>query len=191
MLLLAGLGNVGPEYARHRHNVGFMAIDRIHAKYGFGPFRRRFQSMTADGELAAIKTLLVKPTTYMNESGRAIGEAVQFFKLAPENVVVIHDEIALASGKLRVKKGGGTAGNKGIKSIDEHIGPDFRRVRIGIGHPGEKSQVASYVLHEFAKADQDWLDPLLDAIAEYAPLLAAGRDDQFMNKISLAFENGL
>ena len=191
MLLLAGLGNIGPEYARHRHNVGFMAIDRIHAKYGFGPFRRRFHAMTAEGELAAVKTLLLKPTTYMNESGRAIGEAAQFFKLAPKEIVVIHDEIALNAGKLRVKKGGGTAGNKGIKSIDDHIGPEFRRVRIGVGHPGEKSEVASFVLHDFAKADQTWLDPLLDAIAEHAPLLAAGRDDQFMNKISLAAPNGL
>lgn len=186
MLLLAGLGNPGAEHAHQRHNAGFMAVDRVHRAHGFQPFRARFQALTADGVLGSTRALLLKATTYYNETGRAIAEAMRFFKLTPADVVVIHDEIALEPAKLKVKTGGGSAGNNGIKSVEAHCGPDFRRVRIGIGHPGHKDLVQSFVLHDFSKAERAWLDPLLDAIAENAPLLAAGRDDAFMNKVTLA-----
>ena len=145
-LLLAGLGNPGAEYARNRHNAGFMALDTIHASYTFGPWRSRFHGVVSEGELAGRKTYLLKPTTFMNESGRSVGAAVQFFKLPHSAVVVIHDEIALAAGKLKVKTGGGDAGNNGARSVTAALGPDYRRVRIGIGHPGEKHRVSGHVL---------------------------------------------
>jgi PTH1 family peptidyl-tRNA hydrolase len=186
MLLIVGLGNPGRRYAGHRHNVGFMAADEIHRRHRFSAWRARFESELSEGSFAGEKAFLLKPATYMNESGRAVGQAMRFFKLAPADVVVIYDELDLPPGKLRMKAGGGTAGHKGLKSIEAHIGKDFRRMRIGIGHPGAKELVNGYVLHDFAKADRDWLDPLLTAIAENAPLLARGEDASFMNRVHLA-----
>jgi PTH1 family peptidyl-tRNA hydrolase len=184
-LLLAGLGNPGAEYARNRHNAGFMALDTIHASYDFGPWRARFHGVISEGVLGGRKTYLLKPATYMNDSGKAVGEAVRFFKLPLAAVVVIHDEIALAAAKLKVKAGGGDAGNNGLRSITPAIGPDYRRVRIGIGHPGEKHRVSGHVLGNFTKADEDWLVPVLSAIAEAAPFLARDDDNGFMNKVTL------
>ena len=184
-LLLAGLGNPGSEYARNRHNAGFMALDTIHASYTFGPWRSRFHGLVSEGELGGRKTYLIKPTTFMNESGRAVGAAVAFFKLPLSAVVVIHDEIALVAGKLKVKTGGGDAGNNGARSVTAAIGPDYRRVRVGIGHPGEKHRVSGHVLGNFTKADEDWLVPMLSAITEAAPLLAKDDDSGFMNKVTL------
>jgi PTH1 family peptidyl-tRNA hydrolase len=184
-LLIAGLGNPGAEYARNRHNAGFMALDTIHASYRFGPWRTRFHGQISEGDFAGRKTYLLKPSTFMNESGRALGEAVHFFKLPLSAVVVIHDEIALEAAKLKVKTGGGDAGNNGARSITAAIGPDYRRVRIGIGHPGEKHRVSGHVLGNFSKADEDWLVPMLSAIAEAAPLLAKDDDSGFMNKVTL------
>ncbi len=185
MLLLVGLGNPGPDYARHRHNVGFMAADAIAAKHGFGPERRKFRGFLREGTLGGEKCLILKPQTYMNDSGESVGEAVRFLKLEPRDVVAIHDELDLAPGKLRVKAGGGTAGHNGLRSIGAHIGPDFRRVRIGVGHPGHKDAVLRWVLNDFAKADRDWLQVLLDAIAEAAPLLGKGADAAFATKVAL------
>ena len=186
MKLCVGLGNPGPKYARHRHNVGYMAVERIAARHGFGPWRGRFQGDAAEGRLGDHKSLLLKPQTFMNESGRAVGEAMRFYKVALADVVVLYDELDLAPGKMRLKTGGGTAGHRGLKSIQAHIGNGFRRVRIGIGHPGDKARVNRYVLHDFAKSDAAWLDPMLEAIAEAAPLLAAGDDANFMNAVALA-----
>ncbi len=185
MLLLVGLGNPGPEHAWNRHNIGFMALDGIVQRYDFAPYRRRFQGHSADGRVDDLRVLALKPATFMNESGRAVGEAVRFYKLAPEQVTVIHDDLDLAPGKVRVKTGGGHGGHKGLKSIDRHIGRDYRRVRLGIGHPGDKDLVESYVLRDFAKADQTWLDPLLAAVADAAPLLVQGDESGFMNKVSV------
>lgn len=186
MRLLVGLGNPGPKYARHRHNVGFMAVDAIARRWSVGPFRRRFQGEAADGLLDGERVVLLKPGTYMNESGRAVAEAARFFRLEPGDVWVFHDELDLAPGKLRVKQGGGTAGHNGLRSIDRHVGNAFWRIRIGIGHPGRADRVHGYVLHDFAKADTEWLDPLLDAIADSAPLVAAGDAANFMNRVALA-----
>ena len=184
-LLLAGLGNPGAEYARNRHNAGYMAVDTIHASYPFAPWRTRFHGVLSEGTLGGRKTYLLKPTTYMNESGRSVGEAMRFFKLPLSALVVMHDELDLAAAKLKVKTGGGDAGNNGARSITAAIGPDYRRVRIGIGHPGEKHRVTGHVLGNFSKADEDWLVPMLSAIAEAAPLLAADDDGGFMNKVAM------
>src|SRR5579862_2617267 len=184
-LLLAGLGNPGSEYARNRHNAGFMAADTIHASYEFAPWRSRFHGVVSEGELGGRKVYLLKPTTFMNESGRAVAAAMQFFKLPLSAVVVMHDEIALAAGKLKVKTGGGDAGNNGARSVTAALGPDYRRVRIGIGHPGEKHRVHGHVLGNFSKADEEWLVPILTAIAEAAPMLAKDDDVGFMNKVAL------
>ncbi|MEJ1967266.1 MAG: aminoacyl-tRNA hydrolase [Rhizomicrobium sp.] len=184
-LLIAGLGNPGAEYARNRHNAGFMAVDTIHASHPFAPWRARFHGLVSEGALVGRKTFLLKPATYMNESGRAVGEAVRFFKLPPAAVVVVHDEIALAEAKLKVKTGGGDAGNNGARSITAAIGPDYRRVRIGVGHPGEKARVTGHVLGNFSRDDEAWLVPMLSAIAEAAPFLARDDDNGFMNKVTL------
>jgi peptidyl-tRNA hydrolase, PTH1 family len=186
MLLIVGLGNPGAEYRRHRHNVGYMAADAIRDRHGFSPWRRRFQGEVAEGFLAGEKTLLLKPLTYMNESGRAVQAAAQFYKLEPKDIVVIHDEVDLPPGKTRMKSGGGTAGHNGLRSIGPAIGEDFRRLRIGVGHPGVKEAVPRYVLHDFPKEDQAWVAPLLDAIATNAGLLAEGKDPTFANRLHAA-----
>jgi PTH1 family peptidyl-tRNA hydrolase len=185
MILLVGLGNPGGHYLFNRHNIGFMAVDAIWHRHGFALWRSRFQGAAAEGRLGEVKSLLLKPQTYMNESGRSVAAAMRFYKIGTDAVIVFHDELDLAPGKLRTKTGGGVAGHKGLRSIADHVGPDFRRVRLGIGHPGDKDLVHDYVLHDFAKADRDWLEPLLAAIAEHAPLIAAGRDSSFMNKVHL------
>jgi len=186
MLLLVGLGNPGPDYAGHRHNIGFVALDEIGARQGFGPWRRKFHGLIADGEIAGRKVLALKPQTYMNDSGLSVGEALRFHKLAPKDVVVIHDEIALGVGKLRVKMGGGHAGHNGLRSLDAHIGPDYRRVRVGVGHPGEPEQVRNFVLQDFAKAERPYFKTLIEAMAEALPLLVKGDDAGFMSKVQLA-----
>jgi PTH1 family peptidyl-tRNA hydrolase len=187
-LLIAGLGNPGAEYARHRHNAGFIVADELHSHYRFGPWRAKFEGFVSEGALGGRKTYLLKPMTYMNDSGVSVGAAVRFFKLPLGAVVVIHDEIDLAAGKLKVKTGGGDAGNNGCRSITAAIGADYRRVRIGIGHPGEKSRVHGHVLGAFSKADAEWFVPLVNALVDAAPLLAKDDDVGFMNKISLALK---
>ena len=184
MLLLVGLGNPGAKYARHRHNVGFMAVDAIGDVNGFGPARTKFQGEIRDGVLGGEKALILKPQTYMNDSGRSVGEALRFYKLEPTDVIVFYDELDLAPGKLRMKTGGGAAGHNGIRSIDSHIGNGFHRVRIGIGHPGEKSRVTGHVLGDFSKADQDWLEPMLAAIASEAPYLAQTDHNRFQTAVA-------
>lgn len=185
MLLLVGLGNPGASYAGHRHNVGFMALDRIAAHHGFSPWRKKFQGELADGDVKGARTLALKPMTYMNRSGDSVAAAAHFYKLQPADILVIHDELDLAAGKIRVKAGGGDAGHNGLRSITAAIGAEYRRLRIGIGHPGVKHLVAGYALHDFAKDEWEWLNPLLDAIAENAGLLASGDDAGFQNKIAL------
>ena len=185
MLLIVGLGNPGRRYAGNRHNIGFMAADEIHRRHKFSAWRARFQGEISEGRLDGEKTVLLKPATFMNESGRSVGEAMRFFKLLPANLVVIYDELDLPPGKVRMKTGGGAGGHKGIRSIAAHTGPDFRRMRLGIGHPGRKDLVNSYVLHDFARSDHDWRDAVLAAIADGAPHLAAGGDSTFMNKVHL------
>lgn len=185
MLLLVGLGNPGPEYARNRHNVGFMAVDAIVRRHNLSPPRKRFRGEISEGTMAGEKVLVLKPQTFMNESGRSVGEAVRFYKLDTDDVVVFYDEIDLAPGKLRVKTGGGGAGHNGIRSIDAHLADrNYRRVRIGIGHPGHRDRVHGHVLGNFSTAEQDWLATELDAIAEFAPLLIEGRDNDFMSRVA-------
>ena len=186
MHLIVGLGNPGPAYAYHRHNIGFMAVDDIAHRHGFSPFRAKFQGVMAEGRLGDDRALILKPGTFMNESGRSVGQALRFFKLTPADCFVIYDELDLAPGKCRVKRGGGAAGHNGLRSLDSHIGPDYWRVRLGIGHPGHKDRVRGYVLHDFATSDEAWLDPLLEAVAEAAPLLVGGAPDKFMTKVALA-----
>jgi len=185
MQIWVGLGNPGAQYALHRHNVGFMAVDTIAALHGFGPWRTRFQALTSEGRIGQARLLLVKPQTFMNHSGQAIGEAMRFFKCAPEDVTLFYDELDLAPFKLRVKRGGGTAGHNGLRSTEQHIGADFRRVRIGIGHPGDKARVNGHVLGNYAKAEQEPLSDLLGAIAAEARWLAEGDDARFMSDIAL------
>ena len=184
MKLFVGLGNPGAQYAGHRHNIGFMALDRIAEDHGLGPWKARFQGHAAEGRLGGDKVLLLKPATYMNRSGQSVGEAMRFFKLEPEDVCVFHDELDLAPGRLKVKSGGGHAGHNGLRSIHAHIGEAYQRVRLGIGHPGHKDKVSGYVLHDFAKADQEWLDDLMRGIADGAPALADGDAGAFMNKVA-------
>lgn len=185
-LLIVGLGNPGPAYAGNRHNIGFMAVDAIAGRFRFPPFRNKFQSQLAEGVIAARSVLLLKPMTFMNVSGQAVAAASGFFKIAPADIVVFHDEIDLAAGKVRVKVGGGHAGHNGLRSLHAHIGPDYQRVRIGVGRPQRKDEVIDHVLDDFAKADRAWLSPLLDAIAENAPLLVEGEGEAFMSKVALA-----
>lgn len=185
MRLFVGLGNPGAKYAMNRHNVGFMALDRIAADHGFAPWRTKFQGEVSDGRLGSERVALLKPLTFMNLSGQSVGEAMRFFRLEPAEVTVFHDELDLAPGKVRAKEGGGHAGHNGLRSLHQHIGEAYTRVRIGIGHPGDKNRVADYVLSDFAKADQDWLDDLLRGISEGAPALAAGEPARFMNVVAL------
>ena len=184
MKLFVGLGNPGAEYAFNRHNVGFMAVDAIAADRGFHTWRKRFSGLFTEGRLGREQVLLLKPQTYMNESGRAAGEAMRFYKLDESDVVVFHDELDLAPGKVRVKTGGGVAGHNGLKSLSAHLGNDYTRVRIGIGHPGNRDRVVGYVMHDFAKVEHDWLEPLLGAIAKAAPHLADGANDKFQTQVA-------
>ncbi|MEZ5813073.1 MAG: aminoacyl-tRNA hydrolase [Rhizobiaceae bacterium] len=186
MHIIAGLGNPGKKYAGHRHNVGFMAADAIARRHSFSPWTSKFKAEIAEGRIGGDKVLLIKPQTMMNLSGQAVGEALRFFKLGPDALTVLYDELDLAPGKVRVKRAGGSGGHNGIKSIDAHCGKDYARVRIGIGHPGDKALVTSHVLGDFAKADSQWLDPLLDAIADNAGMLVTGDHGSFMNKLALA-----
>lgn len=186
MLLFAGLGNPGPRYADNRHNVGFLVLDAIHRRHGFGPWRRRFQGETAEGELSGKRVLLLKPTTFMNDSGRSVGEAQNFFKIELGDVVVFHDEIDLAAMKLRVKTGGGNAGHNGLRSISAHCGNDYMRVRIGVGHPGESDLVHGHVLNDFSKDEWPWVEAMVEAIADNAALLAEKRPEEFQNRAYLA-----
>lgn len=190
MLLIVGLGNPGRRYAGNRHNIGFMAADEIHRRHSFSPWRARFEGEISEGVLDGEKAILLKPATYMNESGRSVGQTLRFHKLALSDLVVIHDDLDLPPGKLRMKAGGGHGGHNGLKSIDAHVGKDYRRMRLGIGHPGARELVNGYVLHDFAKADQDWIAPLLGAIADAAPALAKGDDAGFMNRVHLATRDG-
>jgi len=185
MKLFVGLGNPGAKYARQRHNVGFMALESIAARHDFGSWRRRFQGETAEASLDGERVVLLKPTTYMNDSGQSVGEAQRFLKIPLDDVYVFHDEIDLAPGKVKVKTGGGNAGHNGLRSISAHIGNEYQRVRIGVGHPGVKDAVAHYVLHDFAKVEYQWLEPLLDAIAATAPYLARGDSARFLSQVAL------
>ena len=185
MRLLVGLGNPGTRYAGNRHNVGFMAVDAIAKRHGFPPWRRRFQGVASEGSLGE-RVLLLLPGTYMNESGRAVAEAAHFYKLDLKDIVVFHDEIDLPPAKVRVKVGGGIAGHNGLRSISSHIGNDYRRVRIGVGHPGVRDLVHAYVLNDFAKAERPWVETLCDVMADNAALLAKGTDSTFQNKVHLA-----
>jgi PTH1 family peptidyl-tRNA hydrolase len=186
MLLLVGLGNPGARHVGNRHNVGFLAVQEIAKHHGIGPWRRRFQGVACEGPLGGVRTLLLLPGTYMNESGRAVAEAAHFYKLSTADITVFHDEIDLPPGKVRVKIGGGVAGHNGLRSITGHIGNDYRRVRIGVGHPGDKDLVQHYVLSDFAKSDRDWVDALIAIIGDNAELLARGQDASFQNKVHLA-----
>lgn len=185
MQIIAGLGNPGAKYAHNRHNVGFMAVDRIASDHGFAPWRSKFQAEMSEGTLNGRKVLLIKPQTFMNLSGQSVGEAMRFYKLGPEDVTVLHDELDLAPGRIRVKRGGGHAGHNGLRSLHQHIGDSYRRVRIGIGHPGRKELVAGYVLHDFAAADAEWLDDVLRGISDGAGDLAGGDDARFANAVAL------
>ena len=186
MLLWAGLGNPEPGMARQRHNIGFMAVDRIAHAHGFGPWRQRFKGVVTEGSVGGERVLLLKPLTYMNGSGESVQPAAAFYKLGPESITAFHDELDLAPGKVRVKRGGGAAGHNGLRSMDRLLGtPEYWRVRLGIGHPGHKERVHGHVLGDFAKTDQSWLAALLDAVADAAPLLAQGRPEEFMTRVAL------
>ncbi len=186
MLLIAGLGNPGARHSRNRHNIGFMAIAAIAAQYRIGPFRARFQGAVAEGMIGEVRATLLMPQTFMNESGRSVGEAARFHKLDAGAVVVVHDELDLPPAKVRVKTGGGNAGHNGLRSISAHIGNDYKRVRLGIGHPGDPALVHSFVLSDFFKSEAGWVDAVCDAVARFAGLLAQGQDASFQNKVHLA-----
>jgi PTH1 family peptidyl-tRNA hydrolase len=187
MFLLVGLGNPGARHAGDRHNIGFMVVDAIAKRHGFAPWRRRFQGVATEGTLGGTKTLLLLPGTFMNESGRAVGEAANFYKIGLDEIAVVHDELDLAPGKLRIKRGGGVAGHNGLRSVTAHVGNDYKRVRIGIGHPGDKNIVHSYVLSDFSKAERTgWVETLIDTVAEHASLLPRGEDASLQNKVHLA-----
>lgn len=190
MLLIAGLGNPGAQYQNHRHNVGFMAVDAMHRRHSFPAWRKKFQALVAEGHIDGGRVLLLKPATYMNESGRAVREAAQFYKLLPRDILVVYDELDLAPGKIRMKQGGGHSGHNGLRSLHAHLGDGYRRLRIGIGHPGDKARVTKWVLGDFAKADRTWLDPLIEAIAEAAPVLVTGSDASFANKVHTLLDDG-
>ncbi len=185
MKLFVGLGNPGSKYARNRHNIGFMALERIAQDHGFGPWKSKFQAEIAEGRLGGQKVLLVKPQTFMNRSGQSVREAMRFYKLDSTDVTVFHDELDLAPGKVRVKAGGGHAGHNGLRSIHDHISPAYDRVRLGIGHPGRKEMVSPYVLNDFAKADADWLDDVLRGVSDGATYLADDESGKFMNAVAL------
>lgn len=186
MIIIAGLGNPGSQYAGNRHNIGFMAVDTLQRLPSFAPWSKKFKAEISEGEIAGEKVLLMKPLTFMNLSGESVGEAMRFYKLTPGNIIAIHDELDLVAGRARIKIGGGHGGHNGLKSLDAHCGKDYRRLRLGIGHPGDKDRVHGHVLGDFAKTDKVWLEPLLDAIADNASMLVKGEDSQLMNKLALA-----
>ena len=188
MRLVVGLGNPGTEHVGNRHNIGFMVVQEIARRHGFNPWRRRFQGVATEGSIGPERVLLLMPGTYMNESGRAVGDAAHFYKLPLADIVVVHDELDLPAGKVRVKAGGGIAGHNGLRSITAHVGNDYRRVRVGIGHPGDKSRVHGYVLSDFAKDERPWVAALIEAIADNAGLLARGEDNTLQNKVHLAMQ---
>jgi PTH1 family peptidyl-tRNA hydrolase len=188
MLLFVGLGNPGERYVANRHNIGFMAVQAIARRHDIAPWRRRFQGVAVEGTIGGEKLLLLLPGTFMNESGRAVAEALRFYKLTLNDIVVFHDELDLPPAKLRVKTGGGNAGHNGLRSISAHIGNDYRRVRFGIGHPGDKNMVESYVLQDFAKDEKPWVEALCEAVADSAALLVKGEDATFQNKMHLAMD---
>lgn len=194
MLLLVGLGNPGPGYANHRHNIGFMAVDAIARRHGFGPWRQRFDGEIAEGEIAGERVLALKPMTYMNESGRSVAAAARFYKVPPARTFVVHDEIELTPGKLRLKQGGGHAGHNGLKSIDAQFANDYWRIRLGVGRPdralsqANPEVVSNYVLHDFPKADRAWVEKLIDAMAEHLPLLIEGKQATFANRVATALQ---
>jgi PTH1 family peptidyl-tRNA hydrolase len=184
MILLVGLGNPGDKYARNRHNIGFMAVDEIADRHGFGPERSKHQGILREGTIGTEKVVVLKPQTFMNESGRSVAAVAQFYKLSPADIVVFHDELDIAPGKLRMKAQGGHAGHNGLRSIHAHLGDGYRRARLGIGHPGDKTKVSGYVLHDFAKADMDWIGPLLASMAAEADWLARGDDQRFQSAVA-------
>lgn len=183
MLLIVGLGNPGAQYVHNRHNIGFMAVDTIQRKHNFSSWNKKFHALISEGKINGHKILLIKPQTYMNLSGQAVGEAMRFYKVPLEDLIVLHDELDLPAGKVRIKTGGSAGGHNGIKSIDAHCGAQYRRLRLGIGHPGHKDWVHSYVLGDFTKTDNEWLEPLLNAVSEHIGILQEGKDSQFINKI--------
>lgn len=185
MILIAGLGNPGPKYARNRHNIGFMALDQIAADHGFAPWRGKHNGSISEGRLGSDKVVLLKPETFMNNSGQSVQAAMRFYKLEPQDVVVIHDEIDLAPAKVKFKRGGGHAGHNGLRSIQNHIGADYARVRLGVGHPGHKDAVPAYVLRDFPKADDEWLDDVLRGVSDGAPYLAADDPAKFSNAVAM------
>jgi len=189
MMLLVGLGNPGTTYQFHRHNIGFMAVDAVHMRHHFSNWRSKFQALVAEGSIDGKKTLLVKPQTFMNLSGQSVGECLRFYKLSLDDLLVIHDELDLPPTRVRIKRGGGSGGHNGVKSIDAHCGSDYRRLRLGIGHPGAKELVHHHVLSNFSQSDAQWLTPLLEIVAEHADLLRHRQDSRFMNKFTLAFES--
>jgi len=188
MLLFVGLGNPDTRYVGNRHNVGFMAVQAIARRHDLSPWRRRFQGVAIEGPIGGERVLLLLPGTYMNDSGRAVGEAAHFYKAEPHQIIVFHDELELPPGKVRIKTGGGNAGHNGLRSISAHIGNDYKRVRIGIGHPGDKNLVEHYVLSDFAKSEWPWVEALCEVIADNAALLVGGKDASFQNKVHLAME---
>ena len=186
MHLIVGLGNPGDKYSRNRHNIGFMAVDAIASRHGFPPYREKFKGLVSEGTIAGEKVLILKPQTWMNLSGESVEATLQFYKLSAADVTVVYDEIDLVPGKSRIKRGGGSGGHNGLRSIDPRIGPDYRRIRLGVGHPGHKDAVMPWVLGDFSKADREWLDPLLDALAANADLIVKGDDNTLMNKLAIA-----
>ncbi|WP_309645867.1 aminoacyl-tRNA hydrolase, partial [Phenylobacterium sp.] len=183
MLILSGQGNPGARYAGNRHNIGFMAVDAIAQRWRFGPERSKFKALVREGEIDGVRALILKPQSFYNESGRAVGEALKFYKLTPADLVLFYDEIDLAPGRFRMKTGGGAAGNNGVRSVTAHVGPDFRRARLGVGHPGQSELVQGHVLSDFHKVDQTWVADLLGAVADAAPLLAAGEDEKYQTEV--------
>jgi len=188
MLLLVGLGNPGAGYSENRHNIGFMAVDEIVRRHSFSAWRKKFQADVAEGTVGGVKVLALKPQTYMNKSGQSVGEAARFYKIEPQDLVVIHDELDLPLGRLRVKQGGGHGGHNGLRDIDAHMGKDYRRIRLGIGHPGDKDRVTGHVLSDFSKAERQMLDKLMDEISHEFPLVAKGDDANFMNRVAAALK---
>ncbi len=188
MLLFVGLGNPGRQYQRNRHNIGFMAVEEIARQHGFAPFRSRFQGRVSEGRIGNERAILLTPETYMNESGRSVQEAARFYKIELADIVVLHDELDLAPGKCRIKIGGGAAGHNGLRSIDAHMGQNYKRIRLGIGHPGDKAMVHSYVLNDFGKSEEGWVSALCDAVARNVALIAKGDDASFQNKVHLFME---